>query len=56
MARRNFATVDALLALACVVIFAGGALAQIVGSAQSPTQQAAPPQAGDTDGTAGDRS
>jgi hypothetical protein len=28
MARRNFATVDALLILACIVIFAGGALAQ----------------------------
>ena len=25
MARRNFATVDALLILACIVIFAGGA-------------------------------
>lgn len=28
MARRNFATVDALLILACIVIFAGGVLAQ----------------------------
>lgn len=28
MSRRNFATVDALLILACIVIFAGGALAQ----------------------------
>jgi hypothetical protein len=27
MARRNFATVDALLILACIVIFAGGVLA-----------------------------
>lgn len=28
MARRNFATVDALLILACIVIFTGGVLAQ----------------------------
>lgn len=28
MARRNFATVDAVLILICVVIFAGGVLAQ----------------------------
>lgn len=28
MTRRNFATVDALLILICVVIFAGGVLAQ----------------------------
>jgi len=28
MARRNFATVDALLILACIMIFAGGALAR----------------------------
>jgi len=28
MARRNFATVDALLILACIVIFAGGVFAQ----------------------------
>lgn len=32
MARRNFATVDALLVLACIVIFAGGVLAQTVAS------------------------
>lgn len=38
MARRNFATVDALLILICVVIFAGGVLAQTVrtGSATVP--------------------
>lgn len=28
MSRRNFATVDALLILVCIVIFAGGVLAQ----------------------------
>ena len=28
MARRNFATVDAVLIVICVVIFAGGVLAQ----------------------------
>ncbi|WP_428681489.1 hypothetical protein [Reyranella sp.] len=28
MARRNFATIDALLILVCIVIFAGGVLAQ----------------------------
>ena len=35
MARRNFATVDALFALACVVIFAGGVLAQTGAPGQS---------------------
>lgn len=40
MARRNFATVDALLALGCVVIFAGGVLAQ------SPSGQGAPARGG----------
>ncbi len=55
MPRRNFATVDALLALACVVIFAGGALAQIVTSTPNTTNHAAPPQAGDTSTASGDR-
>ena len=38
MTRRNFATVDALLILICVVIFAGGVLAQTgrTGSATIP--------------------
>jgi hypothetical protein len=44
MARRNFATVDALLALACVVIFAGGVFAQTGGSTQaSPPSRGGPP-------------
>jgi hypothetical protein len=41
MARRNFATVDALLTLACVVIFAGGVLAQTVTPGPGP---GAPPR------------
>jgi len=39
MARRNFATVDAVLIAICIVIFAGGVLAQTGApftSAQSP--------------------
>ena len=43
MARRNFATVDALFTLACVVIFAGGALAQIGGPSQSAPPRGGPP-------------
>lgn len=41
MARRNFATVDTLLILACVVIFAGGVLAQTVASSPSAPPVAA---------------
>jgi len=39
MARRNFATIDALLILACIVIFAGGVLAQghASGASSRPT-------------------
>lgn len=43
MARHNFATVDALLALTCVVIFAGGVLAQTGASGQSPPPRGGPP-------------
>ena len=43
MARRNFATVDALLALTCVVIFAGGVLAQTGASGQSAPPRGGPP-------------
>jgi hypothetical protein len=35
MARRNFATVDALLILACIMIFAGGVFAQTIPSLPS---------------------
>jgi len=40
MACRNFATVDAFLILACIVIFAGGALAQH--GASSPSAPSVP--------------
>ncbi len=43
MARRNFATVDALLALGCVVIFAGGVLAQTGSSGQGAPPRGGPP-------------
>jgi hypothetical protein len=43
MPRRNFATVDALLALTCVVIFAGGVLAQTGSSGQSAPPRGGPP-------------
>lgn len=38
MSRRNFATVDAILIVICVVIFAGGVLAQtgLSGSTTAP--------------------
>jgi hypothetical protein len=42
MARRNFATVDALLALACVVIFAGGVLAQGMPGQGTPSRGGPP--------------
>ncbi len=48
MARRNFATVDALLILACILIFAGGVLAQTGASDTSEPPPAA--------SSAGDRS
>lgn len=42
MARRNFATVDAVLIAICVVIFAGGVLAQTgASSAQPPAAKVA---------------
>lgn len=47
MSRRNFATVDAVLIVICVVIFAGGALAQ----AGAPFTSAKPPSTN----AAGDR-
>lgn len=39
MSRRNFATVDAVLAVICIVIFAGGVLAQTA----APFTAAKPP-------------
>lgn len=41
MARRNFATVDAVLIAICVVIFAGGVLAQTGASFTSAQPPAA---------------
>lgn len=46
MARRKFATVDAVLIAICVVIFAGGVLAQ-TGAAFTPAQPPAISLAGD---------
>ncbi|WP_422014842.1 hypothetical protein [Reyranella sp.] len=45
MSRRNFATVDAVLVVICIVIFAGGVLAQ--SHAPGPS---APPAAVSSDG------
>jgi len=41
MSRRNFATVDAVLVAICIVVFAGGVLAQSLASGPS----ASPPPA-----------
>jgi hypothetical protein len=43
MARRIFAPIDALLALACTVIFAGGVLAQAGGRDQAAPPRREPP-------------
>jgi len=44
MSRRNFATVDAVLVVICIVIFAGGVLAQ--GHASAPSAHPAPVNSG----------
>ena len=46
MSRRNFATVDAVLVVICIAIFAGGALAQSH-SPSGSTRPPAPSGAGD---------
>ncbi len=44
MSRRNFATVDAVLVMICIVIFAGGVLAQ--SNASGPSTPPAPVSSG----------